>query len=338
MKTRTFSFELPEELIAQHPAERRGTSRLMVLNRRDGTIAHHSVTDLPSLLPEGSLLVLNDSRVRKARLYGTTSHGGKVQFLLLSHEPDGSWRCMVSKAKKQKPGREYFFPGDVTGKVLTADGELRTVEFSPPIDDGYLDVHGHIPLPPYIRREDTLLDSDRYQTVYAEKTGSVAAPTAGLHLTKALLNKLSETGVDTARVTLHVGIGTFLPIRTEDVEEHRMHREEYHIPAESATKITRAKQEGRKVCAVGTTSVRTLESAWREDELQAGEGATELYIYPGYTFGAVDMMFTNFHTPESSLLVMVSAFAGKKLIEKAYKNAVREQYRFFSYGDAMLIL
>src|SRR6056297_2396370 len=157
MKTRTFSFELPEELIAQHPAERRGTSRLMVLNRRDGSIAHHSVADLPSLLPEGSLLVLNDSRVRKARLYGTTSHSGKVQVLLISHNPDGSWRCMVSKAKKQKPGREYLFPGDVTGKILSADGELRTVEFSPPIDDGYLDVHGHIPLPPYIRREDTLL-------------------------------------------------------------------------------------------------------------------------------------------------------------------------------------
>lgn len=337
MKTRTFSFDLPEELIAQTPAEKRGTSRLMLVDRTGGEISHHTVEDLPKLLPPDTLMVLNDSRVRKARIYGETAHGGKVQFLLLSRNDDGSWRCMVSKSKKQKPGREYTFPGGVSALIVSEEEEFRNTVFTPPIDDDYLDRWGHMPLPPYIKRDDTDLDSDRYQTIYAKQTGSVAAPTAGLHFTGKILKELENRGIGTAGVTLHVGIGTFLPIRTEEVEEHRMHREEYFIPGETAERVTRAKKSGRPICAVGTTSVRTLESAWTGSELPAGEGATELYIYPGYSFRVADMMFTNFHTPRSSLLVMVSAFAGKELIEKAYATAVREGYRFFSYGDAMLI-
>jgi S-adenosylmethionine:tRNA ribosyltransferase-isomerase len=337
MKTRTFSFEVPEELIAQTPAEKRGTSRLMLVDRASGNISHHSVEDLPGLLPRDSLMVLNDSRVRKARLYGLTPDGGRVQFLLLSHNSDGSWQCLVSKAKKQKTGREYVFPGGVKGRIAAEEGEFRTVLFSSPLDEGYLDRWGHMPLPPYIKRNDTDLDSERYQTIYAAQTGSVAAPTAGLHFTEKIFTNLREKGIEISRVTLHVGIGTFLPIRSEDIEEHRMHREEYFISKEAAKAVTRAKKSGRPVCAVGTTSVRTLESAWRGDELAAGEASTELYIYPGYHFRVVDMLFTNFHTPKSSLLVMVSAFAGKELIEEAYAAAVRERYRFFSYGDAMLI-
>ncbi len=337
MKTKTFSFDLPEELIAQHPAAERGTSRLMRVDRSSDSLSHHTVKELPELIPDNAVLVMNNSRVRKARIYATTAHGGQVEFLLLEQHSSHRWKTMVSKAKKQKPGRTYTFPGDVQAKIVATEDEFRIVEFSPQIDDDYLDIHGHMPLPPYIRREDTPEDSGRYQTVYATETGSVAAPTAGLHLTDEILRQLTGRGVELAHVTLHVGIGTFLPIRTEDVEAHRMHTEHYAVPEETAEMVNRAKRAGRPVCAVGTTSVRTLESAWQRNQLQAGEDSTDLYIYPGYEFKVVDQLFTNFHTPESSLLVMVSAFAGKDLIEKAYKTAVQERYRFFSYGDAMLI-
>ncbi|MFW6274378.1 MAG: tRNA preQ1(34) S-adenosylmethionine ribosyltransferase-isomerase QueA [Spirochaetota bacterium] len=349
MKTKTFSFDLPEELIAQHPAEERGTSRLLRVQRSSQKISHHTVKDLPDIIPDNAVLVMNNSRVRKARIYATTEHGGQVEFLLLEQRSPRRWKAMVSKAKKQKPGRSYTLPGDVQAEIVNSEHEFRIVEFTPEIDDDYLDIHGHMPLPPYIRRKDTPEDAGRYQTVYASETGSVAAPTAGLHLTDEILAELAARGVELAHVTLHVGIGTFLPIRTEDVEAHRMHTEHYAVPAETAEMVNRAKSEGRPVCAVGTTSVRTLESAWQAGDkdkpgdsrqtgrLQAGEGSTDLYIYPGYEFKAVDQMFTNFHTPESSLLVMVSAFAGKQLIEKAYRTAIQEKYRFFSYGDAMLI-
>jgi S-adenosylmethionine:tRNA ribosyltransferase-isomerase len=345
MKTKTFSFDVPEELIAQHPAEERGTSRLMRIQRHSESISHHSVKDLPDLLPENAVVVMNNSRVRKARIYATTAQGGQVEFLLLEQRSPNRWKAMVSKAKKQKPRRTYSFPGDVQAVIISQEDEFRIVEFTPAIDDRYLDTYGHMPLPPYIRREDTAEDSGRYQTVYASKTGSVAAPTAGLHLTDTILEELTGRGIELAYVTLHVGIGTFLPIRTENIEAHKMHAEHYAISAETAAAVTCAKRAGRPVCAVGTTSVRTLESAWKASngatgntgELQAGEGSTDLYIYPGYQFEVVDQMLTNFHTPESSLLVMVSAFAGKGLIEKAYTTAVQEKYRFFSYGDAMLI-
>ncbi len=337
MKTKTFSFELPEDLIAQYPARERGTSRLMLVKRNTHTISHHTVQDLPELLPEGALLILNNSRVRKARIYGNTEHGGQVEFLLIEKRSSSQWKAMVSKAKKQKPGRTYYFPADVQAHIVEIENQFRIVEFTPEIDDDYLDRYGHMPLPPYIHRKDTPEDSGRYQTVYASSTGSVAAPTAGLHLTDEILANLAKKGIEQAHVTLHVGIGTFLPIRTEDVESHTMHSEHYAVPAETAEKVNSAIKEGRPICAVGTTSVRTLESAWKNGKLQSGEGSTDLYIYPGYQFKVVNQMLTNFHTPESSLLVMVSAFAGKELIEKAYTTAIEERYRFFSYGDAMLI-
>lgn len=337
MKTKNFSFELPEELIAQNPVRERGTSRLMRVRRESAAVEHFSITDLPEVLPAGTVLVINDSRVRKARIYGRTEYGGEVEFLLLEPVDRTSWKCMVSKAKRQKPGRTYTLPGDVHAAVESIEGEFRIVKFDPGIDDEYLEEYGHLPLPPYIRREDTPEDYERYQTVYAVKPGSVAAPTAGLHLTRKLISQLEDRGIEVVHITLHVGIGTFLPIRTEEVETHRMHTEQYFISGESAERINRAKREGRKICAVGTTSVRTLESACRQSEIISGEGSTDLYIYPGYTFRAVDMMLTNFHTPESTLLVMVSAFAGKDLIEKSYREAIKERYRFFSYGDAMLI-
>jgi S-adenosylmethionine:tRNA ribosyltransferase-isomerase len=344
MKTDNFSFELPEELIAQKPSESRGKSRLMRLRRDDGLISHHGIGDLPELIPSGAVLVINDSRVRKARIYGETSHGGRVEFLLLEQRGSGEWKALVSKAKRQKIGREYRFPGTVNGRsvhgtIVGSEDAYRIVRFSPAIDDEYLDAYGHIPLPPYIRREDTPEDEQRYQTVYAEATGSVAAPTAGLHLTDALLGALEENGVRIVRITLHVGLGTFTPIRSDEVEEHEMHRESYHISEESAAAVNDAKSRGLPVYAVGTTSVRTLESAWDggAGKLPSGGGETDLFIYPGFRFSVVDGLMTNFHTPKSSLLVLVSAFAGKDLIDRAYRTAVEERYRFFSYGDAMLI-
>jgi len=337
MKTRIFSFELPEELIAQNPVSERGNSRLMYLRREDTSIKHLTINDLPDLIPKGSVLVINNSRVRKARLYGKTEYGGTVEFLLLEALSSERWKCMVSKSKRQKPGRSYIFPGGLTGHIEEIDEQFRIVEFDSVVDDAYLEEYGHIPLPPYIHREDTLEDLERYQTVYAEKPGSVAAPTAGLHLTRSILHRLEQNSIKIAHVTLHVGMGTFLPIRSDDIESHRMHTEQYWISPESAEIINLAKREGNLICAVGTTSVRTLESAWTGTELPVGEGKTNLYIYPGFKFRVVDMMLTNFHTPESTLLVMVSAFAGTDLIKSAYDEAIRERYRFFSYGDAMLI-
>jgi S-adenosylmethionine:tRNA ribosyltransferase-isomerase len=297
------------------------------------------IGDLPQLLPDDALLVLNNTRVRKARLFGTTEHGGEVEFLLLEQIDTATWKAMVSKAKRQKVGRRYRFPEGVRGEIVAAEAEFRHIRFTPGIDDDYLQRWGRIPLPPYIHREATAEDEQRYQTVYAERTGSVAAPTAGLHFTPQLFSDLSRRGIEQAEVTLHVGIGTFLPIRAEEVEEHRMHAERYEIPAATAEAINRAKEEGRTVCAVGTTSVRTLESAADSSgKVASGAGETELYIHPGYRFRTVDAMLTNFHTPESSLLVMVSAFAGKELIDRAYREAIEKRYRFFSYGDAMLMI
>ncbi|MFP4267728.1 MAG: tRNA preQ1(34) S-adenosylmethionine ribosyltransferase-isomerase QueA [Spirochaetaceae bacterium] len=346
METDSFSFNLPQELIAQHPSKKRDESRLMLL-QRDTPVAgieHHRISDLPDLLPSNAVLILNDSRVRKARIYGTTEYGGEVEFLLLEERVPGEWKAVVSKAKRQKPGRSYRFPGSIEGKevrgeISETEGEYRYIRFTPPISDEYLDTYGHIPLPPYISREDTGEDAERYQTVYAENTGSVAAPTAGLHLTDTLLEEIEKRGVAISRLTLHVGLGTFSPIRSDRIEDHHMHRERYRVPPQTAETVTEAKRQGRPVYALGTTSVRTLESAWDDEKglLRSGEGETDLYILPGYKFKVVDGLLTNFHTPKSSLLVLVSAFAGKELIDKAYRTAVDNGYRFFSYGDAMLI-
>jgi S-adenosylmethionine:tRNA ribosyltransferase-isomerase len=361
MKTADFSFELPPELIAQFPPEKRGESRLLILDRAKGSRQHRRVAELPEILKPGDLLVFNNSKVRKARLLGeAVQTGAGVEFLLLRKIDPCTWQAMVQRARRRRPGSRYIFRDPDGAEVASAEiiasggcaddgyaggSEFRTVRFDRPIDDAWLDRDGHIPLPPYIKREDAPKDADRYQTVYAAAPGSSAAPTAGLHFTPELLDRLAAVGIEKAFITLHVGLGTFLPVRTENIEDHIMHREEFSIDDETAAKIEKAKDCGRRVIAVGTTSVRTLESAWRNGRLQRGEGSTAIFIYPGYMFKVVDALFTNFHTPESTLLMLVAAFAeakpgafaGRELILESYAEAIREGYRFFSYGDAMLI-
>jgi S-adenosylmethionine:tRNA ribosyltransferase-isomerase len=338
VKTSLFSFELPEELIAQRPTPDREDARMLVLDRRSGGITDSSVRDLPEKLEPGTLVVLNDSRVRKARIFGQDAACRSVEVLLLARREGDRWEALVGGLRKS---RQLEFPGGVIGTVEdrgSAEGESRIIRFSNPIDDAYLEAHGHIPLPPYIKRPDTGEDAEAYQTVYARITGSAAAPTAGLHLTEALISALEEKGIGIAFVTLHVGLGTFLPIRSENIENHPMHEETYSIPARTVELVEDAFSRSARILAVGTTVVRALESAWKEGSLQEGEGRTGIYILPGYRFRVVNGLFTNFHTPRSSLLVLVSAFAGLEPIRRAYGEAVKRRYRFFSYGDAMLIL
>ncbi len=353
VKTSDFCFDLPPELIAQNPPAERGQSRLMVLDRDTGRTVDAWVRDLAGLLRPGTLVVLNDTRVRKARLFGTAEGGGGgMEFLLLEEAagageaaaPPGSvWKVLCGRTRRARPGRAWRFPEGVRGEIVPPaagdDREVRRVRFDPPVTEAYLQVHGHIPLPPYIRRQACPDDENRYQTVYARQVGSAAAPTAGLHLTEETLEGLRGAGMETVRLTLHVGLGTFLPVRAERVEDHVMHTERYHVPEETASRVTAAKAAGRDVLAVGTTSVRTLESAWDPDSgrLAPGWGETSLFVYPGYRFRVVDRMLTNFHTPRSSLLMLVAAFAGREAILRAYGEAIERRYRFFSYGDAMLI-
>lgn len=352
MRTKDFYFDLSEDLIAQKPSTERGMDRLLRLDRAMGKISDHPFTDIVSLVKPGTLMVFNDSKVRRARIYATAdSSGNPAEFLLVAlyrfegKESGTVWKTMVRNAKRHKAGRSYTF-NDGTKAVIIADGdgtlektEFRLLEFSHPVDDVWLEKNGHLPLPPYIHRDDELADADRYQTVYSKNVGSVAAPTAGLHFTDEILSALDAHGVERASVTLHVGLGTFLPVRTDNIEDHVMHEESFSVSAETAEKVARAKREGRPVLAVGTTSIRTLESAWNAEKgsLEIGENSTRIFIYPGYTFKVVDQVFTNFHTPESTLLMLVSAFAGKETILKAYAHAIDKKYRFFSYGDSMLI-
>ena len=339
MKTKDFSFEIPPELIAQEPTTRRDGARLLCLHRDHGTVRHRLVTELPDLLPADALLVFNDTRVRHCRLAATlqTSHR-PVELLLLEQHTDLEWSAIAGPARRARPGTILRLPEDRMVEVLSAEEERIRVRITPAVDDDYLDRRGHVPLPPYIRREDRPADSERYQTVYARRPGSAAAPTAGLHFSEQLLADIDRRGIERRFVTLHVGLGTFRPIRSESIADHRMHQETYEVPEETANAVTQARRAGRTIVAVGTTSVRTLESAWVDGEgLRPGPGQTDLYIYPGYRFLAVDEMFTNFHTPESSLIVMVSAFGGQERILAAYREAVARRYRFFSYGDAMYI-
>ncbi|MDR2633419.1 MAG: tRNA preQ1(34) S-adenosylmethionine ribosyltransferase-isomerase QueA [Treponema sp.] len=340
MNLRDFSFELPEQLIAQFPPEVRGSSRLMVLDRSTGKRLHRQVTDLPALLEPGTLLVFNNSKVRKARVVGVSTPGARpVEFLLLKPlaQDNRTWLTMSKRSKRRPVGSRYVFEDGREGEITGEAGAYRLLSFEPPVDEGWFERYGQVPLPPYIRREAGSLDQERYQTVYAKPIGSVAAPTAGLHITRELLAVLARQGIDWVFITLHVGLGTFLPVRTERIEEHHMHEEVFTIDAESARRITQAKAEGRKILAVGTTSVRTLESAWKQGSIEPGTGSTALFIYPGYTFKVADALFTNFHTPESSLLMLVCAFAGRESLLAAYREAVHAGYRFYSYGDAMLI-
>lgn len=345
MKTSDFYFDLPEELIAQRPAGERGKDRLMLLGRKSGLVEHHVMEDLPSLIDDGTLMVFNNSRVRRSRCYGVRVDTGREQEFMFLNQigPDGdAWNTMVKGAKKVKTASVYRFPDGSEGIIEenpADDGtEFRTIKFPYRITEDWFERNGHIPLPPYIRREDDDTDSERYQTVYAKETGSAACPTAGLHFTDDMLEKLRAKGVELEWLTLHVGLGTFLPVRAENIEEHKMHEEVYTVPYDTAAKINQAKKDGRPILAVGTTSVRTLESACNEDGVvQGGTGKTHIFMYPGFKFKVVDQMFTNFHTPESTLIMLVSAFSTRENILNAYKMAVQQKYHFFSYGDAMLI-
>jgi S-adenosylmethionine:tRNA ribosyltransferase-isomerase len=337
VKTSQFSFDLPPELIAQVPSPDRESARLLILQKTTGVTHDSTVRELSRWVKPGTAIVLNDTRVRKARLFGTRSSGGLTEFVLLERVEPTLWAALIGRSKRLKPGALFTFPENVTGKLEEGEGQTRLLRFDRPIDEEWLERNGHVPLPPYIRRQDTPSDEERYQTVYSRITGSAAAPTAGLHFTPRLLEELREAGAEVVTVTLHVGLGTFLPIRSEEIEDHIMHEEVFSIPRETKDAVEAAKSEGRPVLAVGTTVVRTLESAWTEKGLREGDGRTSIYITPGFTFKVVTEMFTNFHTPSSSLLVLVSAFAGRAMILKTYAEAVEKKYRFFSYGDAMLI-
>jgi S-adenosylmethionine:tRNA ribosyltransferase-isomerase len=338
VKTRAFSFRLPRELIAQEPPPERGSSRLLVLDRTSGSIRHSLISELPDFVSPGTVMVLNDSRVRKARLVGISPEtGGRLEVLLLEELRPGAWKALAERAGRRK-GRLFSFPEGVVGTVGETTEGSCLLEFSSPLSEDYLERNGHVPLPPYIRRPDSMADAERYQTVYAHHSGSAAAPTAGLHLTRPLLECLQRRGVLLAYVTLHVGLGTFLPIRSETIEGHVMHSEAYDVPIDSARMVNEALGEGRDVLAVGTTAVRTLESAFQGGEVGAGPGRSTLFIYPGFRFQVVRRLLTNFHTPRSTLLALVSAFAGRQRVLGAYREAVQRRYRFFSYGDAMLIL
>ena len=339
MKKSDFYFDLPEELIAQTPLERRDASRLMHLDRQSGAIEHRHFYELPQLLHSGDCLIMNDSRVLPARLLGCRSTGGSVELVLLRDLGDGKWECLSRPGKKTRPGAELSFgDGELKATVVdVVEGGNRIVQFH--YEGIFLEVLerlGKMPLPPYIKAE--LENAERYQTVYSRELGSAAAPTAGLHFTNELLDELRSNGVRTGFVTLHVGLGTFRPVKEEEIEDHDMHSEFCMIPQETADLINETKQNGGRVVAVGTTSCRTLESFALEDgHLEASSGWTNIFIYPGYRFKCIDALITNFHLPESTLIMLVSALAGREHVLNAYKTAVEEKYRFFSFGDAMLI-
>ena len=339
MKLEEFYYDLPEELIAQVPIKNRDESRLLVLDKTNQTIDDKIFRDILDYLKPGDCLVRNNTKVLPARLYGNKDTGANVEFVLLKNIEGDIWEVMCRPGNKLKPGAKCTFGnGLLNAEILDVleDG-TRKVKFSyDGIFNEILSEIGLMPLPPYIH--ESLKDNDRYQTVYAKYDGSAAAPTAGLHFTPELLEKIKEKGVEIANVTLHVGIGTFRPVKEENIEDHHMHTEHYYIKEEDAEKINNAKKNGGRVICVGTTSCRTLESVADENGLvKACEGDTGIYIYPGYTFKCMDALITNFHLPESTLLMLVSAFAGKDYIMKAYKHAVDEKYRFFSFGDAMFI-
>lgn len=339
LKTSDFSFDLPQELIAQVPSEKRGIDKLLVLEKDTGKFFDKTIENFVDELDKDSILVVNNSKVRKARVFATSETGGRVEFLFLEEKEDYSWNCMVTKSKKQKVGKKYTFEGGVEATIVDSlEDSTKIVKFNKEITEEWFHEFGHVPLPPYIKREDSFSDETRYQTVYAKNEGSVAAPTAGLHFTPEILQKIKDKGVKVVEITLHVGMGTFMPVRSENLDDHDMHYERYSITAEVAKIINDAKKNNQKIVATGTTSVRTLESAVDENGLlKSGLGRTNLFIKPGYKFKIVDQLLTNFHTPESTLLVLVSAFASKENIFKAYQHAIDLKYRFFSYGDAMFI-
>jgi len=334
-----FDYHLPEGLIAQHPAEVRDQSRMLVLGRTSGALTHRRFYELPEYLVRGDTLVFNDTRVIPARLIGSKADsGGKVEVFLLHRLAEDRWEALVKPGRKLRPGATVVFSDELSCEILAVtDFGGRIVRF---LYDGIfeeiLDRLGETPLPPYIHTK--LADSERYQTVYARERGSAAAPTAGLHFTPELLAELTNRGINLAFVTLHVGLGTFRPVSAEDITSHKMHREFYSVPPETAVLVNQTRENGGRILAVGTTAVRTLETAAVDGRLESGSGWTEIFIYPGYRLQLVDAIITNFHLPKSTLLMLISAFAGRDNVLAAYREAVAEHYRFFSFGDAMLII
>ena len=340
MKKSDFYYDLPERLIAQHPLERRDSSRLMVLDKKTGATDHRVFSDLTEILMPGDCLILNDTRVLPARIYGEKiSTGAVVEFLLLKQLSASQWECIVKPGKKAREGAAFDFSGIMQGTITQVlETGNRIIDFS--FEGNFfelLEKIGYMPIPPYIKEK--LEDNERYQTVYSKHLGSAAAPTAGLHFTKQMLQALEQKGINIGYVTLHVGLGTFRPVKADNIEEHVMHSEHYRVPEETAALINATKAKGGRIIAVGTTSCRTLETAADESgKLQASEGESKIFIYPGYRFKCIDALITNFHLPESTLIMLVSALAGRENVLRAYETAVREEYRFFSFGDAMFIV
>lgn len=335
MQLADFDYDLPQSLIAQEPPEQRGAGRLLCLDGASGALRDRQFSDICDLLQPGDLLVLNDTRVIPARLTGRKASGGRCEVLIERIIDSDRATAQVRASKPPRAGTRLIFQG-CQAVVEGRDGDLFRLRFDRAVMD-CLAKDGHVPLPPYIRRADQELDRERYQTVYADRPGAVAAPTAGLHFDQAMLDRLAEHGVGQARLTLHVGAGTFQPVRTDDIREHRMHAERVEVSAEVCGAVRRTREQGGRVVAVGTTVVRSLESAAAGGELCPMSGETNLFIYPGYRFRVVDAMLTNFHLPRSSLLMLVSAFAGRAAVLAAYRHAVDKRYRFFSYGDAMFL-
>ena len=337
-----YDYQLPEQLIAQQPLDRRDRSRLLCLDRTSGCWEHRNFSHLTELLQPGDLLVFNNTKVINGRLLGRKESGGKVEVLILDYAQGiehNRFECLVRASKRPKTGSRLFFDRGVEAEVMAVGSTTCRIAFSGFNSlDQTLDEIGHVPLPPYIARQDGPTDRADYQTVYAKQKGAIAAPTAGLHMTRDMLRRLRRKGIETAFLTLHVGYGTFVPVRVEDIRHHRMHAEWFSLDAATSAAVQRVKTRGGRVVAVGTTSVRTLEFCTAEDgTVTPQSGMCDLFIYPGYDFRAVDAMITNFHLPQSTLLMLVSAFAGREKILAAYAEAVKEKYRFFSYGDAMLI-
>jgi len=342
MLVKDFTYHLPQELIARHPPAERDGSRLMLLDRASGSIAEDTFCNLSLSLRPGDLLVMNDTRVIPARLFGRKPSGGKVEIFLLRAITgvQERWECLLRSSKKFREGQDILLESGMTAVVLSRSGtENWLVEFTGNEPFGFwLEREGHIPLPPYLQRDDCSVDRERYQTVIAREPGAVAAPTAGLHFTHELLARLALNGIETAFLTLHTGLGTFQPVRALHVEEHRIHSERYSIPHDTAEAVNRTKAAGGRVIAVGTTSARTLEySAQQNGHVVEGSGEADIFIYPGYRFNVVDALITNFHLPESTLLMLVSALAGREFVLEAYREAVSRRFRFYSYGDAMFI-
>jgi S-adenosylmethionine:tRNA ribosyltransferase-isomerase len=341
MLVKEFSYDLPQELIARHPAPERDGSRLMLLDRQAGSIAEDSFRNITGYLRSGDLLVMNDTRVIPARLFGTKPSGGNVEIFLLRRLAGDAeqWECLLKASKKFRSGQDILLESGMSAVVLSQFSENWLIEFSgnEPFDS-WLEREGHTPLPPYLQRSDIQSDRERYQTVMAREPGAVAAPTAGLHVTDDLLAGLPAQGVETVFLTLHTGLGTFQPVRVKRVAEHQIHRERFRIPAETAQAITRTKSAGGRVIALGTTTARTLEySAQKHGSVISESGEADIFIYPGFSFKVVDALITNFHLPESTLLMLVSAFGGREYVLGAYREAIARGFRFYSYGDAMFI-